>query len=238
MYRFTAADNVQATRHFEQAVALDPRFARAHGGLSFTRFQDAFMRYARDPGAAAQEARRHAERGLALDPLDPFVCFNMGRVFWLVDQLDAAAGWLERATALNPNYAQGYYSRAFTAMLAGDHAISDEGVCAALRLSPLDPLRYGMLGTRSLALTQAGRYGEAADWGDRAAAAPGAHFLISMIALVANALSGRDGQAQRWIEDVWRRRPDASAQHFFAAFPIHDSVARKQILSALARFGL
>lgn len=238
MYRFTAADNVQATRHFERAIALDPRFARAHGGLSFTRFQDAFMRYARDPGTAAQEARRHAEHGLALDSLDPFVCFNMGRAFWLVDQLDAAAGWLDRATELNPNYAQGFYSRAFTAMLAGDHAISVDGVSAALRLSPLDPLRYGMLGTRSLTLTQAGRYDEAADWGNRAAASPGAHFLISMIALVANALAGRDVQAQRWLEDIRGRRPDASALHFFAAFPIHDAVARQQLMGELARFGL
>ena len=238
MYRFTAVDNVRATGYFEQAIALDPRFARAHGGLSFTRFQDAFLRYAGDPREAALEARRHAERGLALDPLDPFVCFNMGRAFWLADQLDAAAGWLDRATELNPNYAQGYYSRAFTAMLAGDHAISADGVSAALRLSPLDPLRYGMLGTRSLTLTQAGRYTEAADWGNRAAASPSAHFLISMIALVANALAGQDGQARRWLEDIRARRPDASAQHFFAAFPIHELVARKQILSALAQFGL
>lgn len=238
MYRFTAADNASATGYFEQAIALDPNFARAYGGLSFTRFQEAFLRYAHDPRAAAQKARRHAERGLEIDPLDPFVCFNMGRAFWLVDQLDAAAGWLDRATALNPNYAQGYYSRAFTAMLAGDHVVSAEGVSAALRLSPLDPLRYGMLGTRSLSLTQTGRYDEAADWSDKAAAAPGAHFLISMIALAANALAGRYGQAQFWMDDLRARRPDANAQHFFAAFPIHDSVSRQQIMSALAKFGL
>lgn len=238
MYRFTAADNARATGYFERAVALDPGFARAHGGLSFTRFQDAFLRYARDPVVAAMEARRHAERGLELDPLDPFVCLTMGRSFWLGDELEAAAGWLDRATELNPNYAQGFYSRAFTAMLAGDHATSEAGVASALRLSPLDPLRYGMLGTRSQLLIQAGRYGEAADWGDRAAASPGAHFLISMIALVANALAGRDGQARRWLADIRARRRDASAQHFFAAFPIHDPAARKLILQALAKFGL
>lgn len=238
MYRFTAVDNSLATRHFEQAVALDPRFARAHGGLSFTRFQDAFLRYARDPVAAAREARRHAERGLELDPLDPFVCLTMGRSFWLADELDAAAIWLDRATELNPNYAQGFYSRAFTAMLAGDQLISEKGVAAALRLSPLDPLRYAMLATRSLTLIQAGRCAEAAEWGDRAAASPGAHFLISLIALVANVLAGRDDQARRWLGAIRASRPDASAQHFFAAFPIHDHAARKLILDALATFGL
>ena len=40
-------------------------------GLSFTRFQDAFVNYTNIKCAAA-DARRLAERSVDLDPLDPF----------------------------------------------------------------------------------------------------------------------------------------------------------------------
>jgi hypothetical protein len=57
---------------FERAIALDPAFARAHAGLSFTRFQDAFVNYTHIKRAAA-DARRLAERSVDLDPLNPFL---------------------------------------------------------------------------------------------------------------------------------------------------------------------
>ena len=238
MYRFNRQDNARATALFERAIALDPRFARAHAGLSFTHFQHSFMRYGDTPDTMASAARRHAERGLELDPLDPFINFTMGRSFWLTDEPETAALWLDRATQLNPNYSQGFYARAFTAMLVGDQANVEVGVDAAVRLSPLDPLLYGMLGVRALALMQTGQHDEAADWADRAVAAPGAHFLIAMIAMVANGLAGREVQAQHWLAEVHRRRPDASAHHFFAAFPMHDPAARRLIGDQFRRYGL
>ncbi len=238
MYRFTAADNARASALFEQAVTLDPKFARAYAGLSFTFFQDAFLRYGSAPEAAAATARRHAERGLELDALDPFVNLTMGRSFWLTDEPSAAAAWLDRATALNPNYAQAFYSRAFTAMLVGDHEAVADGIDAAISLSPLDPLLYGMLGVRALALVQAGQHGQAADWADRAATAPGAHFLIAMIAFIANSLAEREEQAQYWLAKVRQRRPGASGRHFFAAFPLHDPAARRLIESEIRKRGL
>lgn len=42
MYRFNKEDNILATHLFERAAKLDPGFARAYAGLSFTHFQDAF----------------------------------------------------------------------------------------------------------------------------------------------------------------------------------------------------
>jgi hypothetical protein len=80
-------------------VGRDPRFARAHAGLSFVHFQAAFLRQTDDVAAAATLARRCAERGLELDPLDPFINFTMGRTHWLTGDLGTAHSWLQRATA-------------------------------------------------------------------------------------------------------------------------------------------
>ena len=47
MYRFTRTDNEQAQHFFRMAVRLDPTFARAYAGLSFTHCQNAFQHWAR-----------------------------------------------------------------------------------------------------------------------------------------------------------------------------------------------
>jgi len=237
LYRFTADDNLRAKGHFERAVTLDPRFARAHAGLSFTSFLDAFLHLSPDVRAATLAARRHAERGLDLDPLDPFTNFTMGRSFWLTHDLDAAAEWLDRATTLNPNYAQGFYSSALTSMLIGNAPATETGLDTALQLSPLDPLLYGFHGVRAQMLMQTGDYQSAARWGDRAASTPGAHYLIAMIALAANGLAGRHDQAARWRQEVRRRKADATAAHYFAAFPTRDVASRSRIAAELRRQG-
>ena len=46
MYRFNKPDNDRAQHFFEMAVHLDPTFARAYAGLSFTHFQNAFQGWA------------------------------------------------------------------------------------------------------------------------------------------------------------------------------------------------
>ncbi|MGB4410442.1 MAG: hypothetical protein WBI84_09240, partial [Burkholderiaceae bacterium] len=237
LYRFTTNDNQRAKGLFERAVMLDPHFARAHAGLSFTSFLEAFLHLGPHLKEATRAARHHAERGLELDSLDPFANFTMGRSHWLTDDLDAAAEWLARATTLNPNYAQGFYSSAMTSMLTGNLAATEVGLDTALQLSPLDPLLYGMHGVRSQMFIQSGDYAAAARWGDRAAATPGAHYLIAMIAMVANGLAGRHDTAARWRQTVRQRKPDASAAHYFAAFPTRDIVSRSLIADELCRHG-
>ena len=237
LYRFTTNDNQRAKGLFERAVMLDPHFARAHAGLSFTSFLEAFLHLGPHLKEATRAARHHAERGLELDSLDPFANFTMGRSLWLTHDLDAAADWLARATTLNPNYAQGFYSSAMTSMLTGNLAAIEVELDTAFQLSPLDPLLFGMHGVRSQMYIQSGDYAAAARWGDRAAATPGAHYLIAMIAMVANGLAGRHDTAARWRQTVRQRKPDASAAHYFASFPTRDIVSRSLIADELCRHG-
>ena len=237
LYRFTATDTALAHGCFERAVRADPQFARAHAGLSFTSFLQAFLRLTPDPVSATRSARRHAERGLELDALDPFANFTMGRSFWLTDEPEVAADWLARATTLNPNYAQGFYAAAFTEMLTGDAAATFAGLNTSLHLSPLDPLLYGIHGVRAQMLIQQEDHQAAARWADRAATTPGAHYLIAMIALAANGLAGRQDKAARWRQKVRQLKPGATAADYFAAFPTRHMASRSGIATELRRHG-
>ncbi len=237
MYRFNRKDNAAATALFQQAVSRDPGFARAHAGLSFIHFQTAFMRYSDDLAGEIVLARRFAERGLELDPIDPFVNFTMGRSFWLEGDLESSLAWLERATSISPNYAQGIYARGWTESLAGRGLDGRRHVDLAMRLSPLDPLYYAMLGTRAFTHMVMGEDAEAAVWAERAACSPGAHVLIALIAVAAHALGGNEVRAASWAANVRSRNSALACSDFFRAFPMQSEATKARVSHALARFG-
>jgi len=237
LYRFNRVDNAAAASLFEQAVTMDPTFARAHAGLSFVQFQMAFMRYTDDLAGAIGRARRFAERGLELDPLDPFVNFTMGRTYWLEGDLDSSLGWLERATDISPHYAQGIYARAWTESLAGRVVDGRKHVDLAMRLSPLDPLHYAMLATRAFTHMVLGEDAEAAHWAERGARSPGAHVLIAMIASAAHALKGDTARADFWAANVRERNAALTREDFCRAFPMKSDEMRARVLRALGQVG-
>ena len=237
VYRFNRKDNAAAAALFTQALTRDPGFARAHAGLSFVHFQTAFLRHTDDVAGEIALARRYAERGLELDHLDPFVNFTMGRSFWLEGDLESGLSWLERATSISPNYAQGIYARAWTEALAGRGLEGRAHVDLAMRLSPLDPLYYGMLGTRGFTHLVMGEDVVAAQWAERAARAPGAHVLIAMIAAATVLLAGDETRAAAWAANVRERNPALTREDFFRAFPMKPVATRARVSDALARLG-
>ena len=237
MYRFNRTDNAAATALFQKSLSLDPGFARAHAGLSFVHFQTAFLRHTEDLALEIDLARRFAERGVELDPLDPFVNFTMGRTYWLEGDLERGLAWLERATSISPNYAQGIYARGWTETLAGRGLEGREHVDLAMRLSPLDPLHYAMQGTRAFTHIAVGEDAQAAYWAERAARSPGAHVLIAMIAAASHALAGDMERAASWAANVRERNAMLTRDDFFRAFPMKAEVVRLRVSNALERCG-
>ena len=237
VYRFNRIDNAAATQLFQRAVTLDPRFARAHAGLSFVHFQAAFMHYVDDIQSQIQQARQFAERGLALDPLDPFVNFTMGRSFWLEGDLESSLSWLERATSISPNYAQGIYARAWAEALGGRPLEGRKHVDLAMRLSPIDPLYYAMMATRAFTHMVRGEDTEAADWAEQGARAPGSHVLIAMIAAAAQSLGGNLERARWWAANVRERNAALKQEDFFRAFPMKSDSTRMRVKRAFTQLG-
>ncbi|HEX5378633.1 MAG TPA: winged helix-turn-helix domain-containing protein [Phenylobacterium sp.] len=238
MYRFSRDANGRAAAYFQRAIDLEPSFARAHAGLSFTHFEGAFVHFADDEALATRQAVESAARGLDHDPLDPFCNLVMGRAHWLGGDLDASLPWLDRAAELNPNYAQAKYCRGWTETLMGQAAAGQEQAAAALLLSPLDPLAYGMLGVRALSHIILDEPDQAVVWSERAARAPGAHALIELIAAIGHALNGDMARATPWVRSARRRAPGLTSADFLASFPFRDQPARARICRALETLGV
>lgn len=217
MYRFSKADNEQARHFFEMAVRLDPTFARAWAGLSFTHFQNAFQGWAeREPEVG--RAFEAAGQSLMVDDRDPAAHWAMGRALWLRGRHDQSVVELQQAVDLSPNFAQGHYTLAFVHSQAGDPGAAIASSDHSRHLSPFDPLLFGMLGARAMALVRLGQFGEAAGWATKAAARPNAHPHILAIAAFTLALAGSLDEARGYAAAVRKALPRYGLAEFLAAF--------------------
>jgi len=218
MFRFTREDNETARALFQHALRIDPLSARAHAGLSFTHFQDAFLHRTGHREVEAERAYRFAEQSVALDERDPASHLALGRALWLLERQADAVEELALAVDLNPNFALGHYSLAFVQAQGGDARAALRAADLAQRLSPFDPLLFGMLGARALAYLDLREPVQAAEWGERAARRPNAHVHIHAIAAFSTALADRREEAGIYARRIKEVAPSYRCGDFLAAF--------------------
>ena len=155
-----AQERVQAL--YEQALQIDPTFARAYTGLAFSHLTRAFdaVGVPVEQDEDRVKALRLAEQALALDPNDPRVHSTLGYMCLIWRDFDRAEHHLDLARAMNPNdptilmywaWMQGCIGRPERALAVAE---------IAFKLNPRHPGWYNALLARIL--FQLGRYDEAA----------------------------------------------------------------------------
>jgi DNA-binding SARP family transcriptional activator/tetratricopeptide (TPR) repeat protein len=217
MYRFTRTENEMARHFFGTALKLDPTFARAHAGLSFTHWQNAFQRWG-DREQESALAFETAGQSIMVDDHNPAAHWAMGRALWLRGEQDGSLIELERAVDLSPNFALGHYALSFVHSQSGDPQAAIGSSDHSRHLSPFDPLLFGMLGARAMAHVRLGQFDEAAEWALKAAARPNAHAIILAIAAHCLALAGRLGEAQGFVAAIRKTLPHFSSEDFINTF--------------------
>lgn len=238
MYRFNKRDNDLAAQFFAHSAKTDPEFARAHAGLSFTHFQNAFLGFSANVDEEKQKAKAHAIKGLELDPLDPFVNLTMGRSEWLAGDLEVGQSWMERSVSLRPNYAFAIYNSALVGTLLGEGDTSEQKVAKAILLSPIDPLNYAMLATRALTHAIRGDLKLAAEWSDSATRSPNAHVHIYAIAAISHELLGEKSKAAEHARHILDFNPHFTKSAFMKSFAFRDGQFRARVEQSLSRLGL
>ena len=216
-YRFTQSENEHARRYFTRAVQLDPTFARAHAGLSFTHWQSAFQSWG-DRERESDRAFETAGQSLLVDDQNPAAHWAMGRALWLRDRQTESLRELEQAVRLSPNFALGHYFLSFVHSQSGDPGVAIEASDHSRNLSPFDPLLFAMLATRAVALVRLGRFDEAAEWAVKAAARPNAHRLILALTAHCLPLAGRLDEGRAVAATIRKALPHYSTADFLDAY--------------------
>jgi tetratricopeptide (TPR) repeat protein len=236
MYKFNDADNRHAADLFERALQLDPTFARAWAGLSFTHFQNVFLDLTPHRRQEVELALRAARRSVDADDRDPAAHWAMGRALWLGGESSGSFAELERSVELSPNFALGHYTLGFFHCQIGDPRAAITATDYARRLSPFDPLLFAMLCSRAAAHVRLGELQEAAEWASKAAGRPNAHVQILAVAAACSVLAGRRDDARRVAARIRERLPGYGTDDFFRAFRF-DADTQRVLLGALRQVG-
>ncbi|WP_245442299.1 transcriptional regulator [Mesorhizobium hawassense] len=217
MYRFTRQENELAQHFFGEALKLDPTFARAYAGMSFTHWQNAFQRWG-DRDRETALAFESAGQSLLVDDRNPAAHWAMGRALWLRGEQDGSLLELANAVDLSPNFALGHYALSFVHSQSGDPQSAIGSSDHSRHLSPFDPLLFGMMGARAMAHARLGEFEAAAEWALKAAARPNAHVIILAIAAHCLALAGRQDEARSFAAKIRNTLPNYRADDFIATF--------------------
>jgi len=144
-YPITKERMFEALGLLEQAIAIDRHYGPA---LSWTSY--CHMRLVVDGWAEAPEPNRRKGVDLARQALqaaqdDPSVLANAAHVLaYFGEDIGAMIGLVDRALALNPSFARGWYLSGVLRTYAGEHDLGIEHVETSLRLSPRERMGQPM----------------------------------------------------------------------------------------------
>jgi TolB-like protein/Tfp pilus assembly protein PilF len=153
--------NEEAQTLLRRAIAMEPRYARAHALLSWAVWWAALCYWYEDTREGYRQAATHAQDALSFDPSDPWARMISGLCLSTAGQHDRGLGELRTALNLNPSFVLGRTAFGWALLRAGryDEAIAETG--RALRMSPVDSFSGFYTVIHGLALLGARRFDEA-----------------------------------------------------------------------------
>jgi TolB-like protein len=127
----------QALGLMEQAIERDPRYGPALAFAALCCHRLLLDGRSKDPVADRRKGANFAKRALEVAGEDPVVLAYAALVLASFgDDIGAMIGLVDRALALNPNYARGWSISGLLRLWAGEPDIAIDHVDVALRLSP------------------------------------------------------------------------------------------------------
>jgi adenylate cyclase len=237
-YKLTKEDNEAARCLFHDAVERDTNFALAHAGIAATCFVEVLLGFSDNRSEWLAQGLATAEQAVALDDMDGFIHYVLGRVLTLAGQGERAIAELEKSVALNPSFAHGYYGLGFTLNWYGRAADAIPKLEMSMRLSPHDPILWTMQGFRASCCNNLEIYDEGEKWARKAIYTRPGQFLPHII--LASALVGQDklDEARVAIEAAHRVKSDLSLSVIGRLFPHFHPEYGVRFFDALAKAGL
>jgi adenylate cyclase len=232
-HRSSRADNAEAQRLLDRALALDPNYAHAHAWKACVLGQTWVYDWCADRDATFQQVAAELEITLGLDDNDSDVHRILAALNLNRDDHEKAAYHQERALALNPNYDLVVVQQGELLTWLGRPEEGIDWIKKAMRLNPYHPERFWSHLGRACYCAE--RYAEAAEAFSRITRPDHTHhaFLAGTFAQMGNAVA-----AAAHAAEVLKREPKFSVAAHLATQHYKHEVDRRRYEAGLLRAGL
>lgn len=231
IYQGTKEGNQRAREKFNQAIEIDPDYARAWTGLAYTHSHDIRLRFTASREESLNFMFEAARRAVALDESDAEARTMLARAYSISGQTENALEEIRHALDLNPQSTSAIMSIGVIAAFKDGRP--EEGIPwleKTLEINPLDPRNFIIKTHLAVMNICAGNYDRAAELA-RDATRQRADYIDSHVTL-ASALGylGRDDEATRAIGNFRDQALDYTENN-----PIWDQATKDCFLAGLRK---
>ncbi len=237
LWRMTPHDSAAAVALLRPAVERFPEYAPAHSLLAFC------LGFAVHMGWVGREQGLKASRGFAasataLDDSDPWAHIALGYVSLVERRTEESIAAFRRAVCLHPHSAAAHAHLGHGLVFAGQDREGIDHAEAAIRLSPLDPMKALFLGTIAVGHFTAGRYAEAVRFTTEAARLRPGFLGAQRMRCASLAQAGRIDEARLLLGAVRREQPQLSAEWIRSSVPYQTPELMENFVEGMRKAGL
>lgn len=235
--RIDPGENLIARKALNEALALDPQFARAHAILALTYVTEGNNFWSEDTAETLRNGYNAARTAVGIDPRDPWAHAMLGTSeLWHNRAHARAIVAMQRSVELNPANAQfrGLYSYVLAFCGRAEEALVE--IERAFTMAPHFPPVF--LGFRGRALFVLRRIDEALSVLEQMVSQMPGHSNALAYAAAAYAASDRPDDARRTIDRLVRTNPHYTLSEARRFLPFSDPADLEFVLGLFARAGM
>jgi len=200
------AEHAKVRDLVEQAVHLDPSYARAQAALAFVYLDEFRFRFNPHPGRPDPLAStlERAELAVRLDPADAYTHYALGKALYFAKKLDRCEQEFKQAFRLNPSFADAKADFGIRLAMVGRETEGAALTREAMRLNPLYPRWYHF--TFAIEAFQKRQFQRAIDETEKIAMPD--FYMTSAYLVIANAHLNRMNDARTAMKRLLSINPD------------------------------
>jgi adenylate cyclase len=226
----------QFRQRCEEAIAIDPEFARAYAYLGWSHFMDARFGWSKSPAESIKLGFKYGQKAIELDDALDYSHIVMGSIYLGKRQFKKAVAESERAVELNPNGADAYVLLAGAVGCSGRWEESLEYAKRSMRLDPLPSLiNFWILG-RAHFMT--GQYDKAIETFKKALQINPNYMLAHVFLAACYSSMDRQAEAATAAKEVLRINPRFSIESYAKRLPFKNKADIELNVAALRKAGL